>query len=260
MPQMIDTLYPDRRRRKDSDSNSSSRPMDRLRRVKEHRSAVQFLGVCARYGYNRTMVIRDAYLAPAEHHDPIRQHSKDLGVSTIVGMEGFMKPQQAKWFRDLLSNNPQIKNIAEIGFNGGHSATNFLGVRPDIELTSFDIAEHGYVKKGKEIIDKKYPGRHSLVLGDSTSTIPSFSRINTKKFDLVFIDGGHDLDTAYKDIVNCRGISEQGGLVVVDDCSPGLAYGIGPEQAYNQAVSEGLINHHSLNTDGDRAWAFGSYQ
>ena len=63
----------------------------------------------------------------------------------------------------------------EIGFNAGHSAELFLSNNKNINVLSFDIGGHQYVKYGKEFIDNKYPNRHALILGDSVQTVPSFA-------------------------------------------------------------------------------------
>ena len=74
----------------------------------------------------------------------------------------------------------------EIGFNAGHSAELFLKYT-SAHVTSFDLGDHPYVTHAKEYIDAYYPGRHSLILGDSTVTVPKC----IGKYDIIFIDGGH---------------------------------------------------------------------
>ena len=73
----------------------------------------------------------------------------------------------------------------EIGFNAGHSSELFLKYT-SAHVTSFDLGEHPYVSHAKEYIDA-YPGRHSLIIGDSTVTVPKC----IGKYDIIFIDGGH---------------------------------------------------------------------
>lgn len=47
-----------------------------------------------------------------------------------------------------------------------------------------------------------------------------FFRINRETFDLIFIDGLHHADQAYRDIINALKILNQNGTIVVHDCNP----------------------------------------
>ena len=106
----------------------------------------------------------------------------------------------------------------EIGFNAGHSAETLLSANPNTHLTSFDIGHVKAMQYGKEYIDATYPGRHTLILGDSTQTVGQFKQDNpNKRFDLIFIDGGHRYEVAKRDIVHSSGLAHSDTIVVVDD-------------------------------------------
>lgn len=149
-------------------------------------------------------------------------------------------------FLKNITNNKDIKNVMEIGFNGGHSAEIFLSSNKNINMVSFDIGEHDYVKLGKHFIDKTYPGRHQLIIGDSLKTVPEYYKTVNKKFDLIFIDGGHDYHTAKYDLINCKNLSHDKTIVIMDDTIYNkdewiMDWNTGPIQAWNEAKESGMI-------------------
>jgi predicted O-methyltransferase YrrM len=125
---------------------------------------------------------------------------------------------QCNEIRSLL--NKDMNKIMEIGFNAGHSAELFLKNNPDLNLTSFDLGDHGYLLYGKEYIDKMFPGRHTLIIGDSRLSIPKFIRdYPGVKFDLLFIDGGHEYEIAKADLNNCKELAHKDSLFIIFDWS-----------------------------------------
>ncbi|MDB5186475.1 MAG: hypothetical protein JWL85_998, partial [Candidatus Saccharibacteria bacterium] len=104
-----------------------------------------------------------------------------------------------------LASDPRIKMIGEIGFNAGISSYTFLEANPDAAVYSFDLGEYAYVAPAKEYIDRIFPGRHTLILGNSVNTVPEFRKTNPRlMFDLIFIDGGHDYEIVMADLLNMR--------------------------------------------------------
>jgi len=87
---------------------------------------------------------------------------------------------------------------------------------------------------------------HSITSSDEFWKMSSnnFFAQNTKMFDMVFIDGLHHADQAYKDITNALKVIGMEGAIVVHDCSPILEE--------SQIIPEPVVA--SWNGDVWKAW------
>jgi len=149
--------------------------------------------------------------------------------------------QQTNSLKHLVSDI-DILNILEIGFNAGHSADSFLSSSL-AHVTSFDINIRGSVKYAKEYIDKKYPSRHTLIIGDSTKMIPEYAVSNpTTKFDVIFIDGGHTYELAIADLLNCKNLAHKNTIVIMDDTIFNIELSTGWTIGPSKAWLEGILN------------------
>lgn len=156
-------------------------------------------------------------------------------------IEGSISEEETRWMFEFLRDRPNIQRVLEIGFNGGRSAAIFLSARPDLTMVSFDIGQWPYVPAAKKLIDRLFPGRHELVMGDSRETVPAYYPEALGTFDLVFVDGGHHGDVPHKDILNSLPFMKPDGVMIVDDYDqhhPGCADIV---QAYAQAIDAGVI-------------------
>jgi Methyltransferase domain len=166
--------------------------------------------------------------------------------------EGSASDQLLHFSTRLLQENRDIETIAETGFNTGVSSRAFLSARSEVTVVSFDIGQHVSVRPAKAAIDRSFPGRHELVLGDSTETLPAYARKHPgKQFDLVFIDGGHDYEVVRADLLNFRALSNDRTVVIMDDLTPWWRWGQGPTRAWQEAVREGLIVQEGLYRNGE---------
>lgn len=108
-------------------------------------------------------------------------------------------------------------NIAEIGFNGGHSCLLFLLANQYSNIQIFDLGYHSYSKKCYEFLNIMFPNRLNVMWGDSSETLPCFEV--KQPFDMIHIDGGHKLEFLQSDIKNCKLLSSPNTLVIIDDIS-----------------------------------------
>ena len=194
-----------------------------------------------------------------------------MNISQFVNSRGFhvyegYSQQLPKQVEELikLSNKPHI-NIMEIGFNGGHSAEVFLKNNDTLTLTSFDLGSHDYILTAKEFIDIVYPNRHTLILGDSTITVPIYISNNPNKtFDIIFIDGGHDYAIANADLENCRKLANKDTIVIVDDTvytkELETFWTVGPTKAWVDRLNNGtIVETNKEDYEYGRGMSWGRY-
>lgn len=185
---------------------------------------------------------------------------KNIGIN-----EGFS--QQIPWQIDDLNILAKgAKRIMEIGFNAGHSSELFLNLNSEVTVVSFDLGVYDSVPIGKEYIDKQFPGRHTLILGDSTQTVPEYIMKNPNmKFDFIFIDGGHDYNIVKADLDNCRALADSNTVVAIDDTIFTAYdwikfYNKGPTAVWREGLNSGLVEQiFSRDYMSGRGMSWGKY-
>lgn len=121
---------------------------------------------------------------------------------------------EKKILRDNFFNIAKdAKNLLEIGLNGGHSMAIFFLSNPKLEVLSFDICEHNYVRDVAKYYNNKY--NFNFVEGSSLITIKEYK--NEKKYDIIHIDGGHSEECVRNDLINCKRFCHKDTLMIFDD-------------------------------------------
>lgn len=179
----------------------------------------------------------------------LNQH---LANHDVAAHEGSSTVKQIEY---LVARTRGWKRVAEIGFNAGVSALTMLEANPALELISFDLGKWPTVGISGAYLKAQYGDRFKLILGDSQETLPAFYP-GMAPFDFVFVDGGHDYDVAFSDLVN---VAPHSKIVVIDDLNmPGV------RKAWNQAVAAGIVKQTGIYVDNSpgvaRQWAEGEGQ
>jgi predicted O-methyltransferase YrrM len=161
-----------------------------------------------------------------------------------------------------------VRSVIEVGFNIGFSSHAFLSASDTVNVVSIDVPDNKAVLVGKEFIDQRFPGRHQLIMEDSRTALPKYlAEHGNAVFDFAFVDGGHDYDVVKSDIDHCVLLCQPGSLIVVDDLTPWVPWGVGPTRAWTEALEAGSIKQEEIYRDGvlvdriegpaDRIWANG---
>lgn len=105
--------------------------------------------------------------------------------------------------------------VLEIGFNAGHGALLMLASNPGLEYWGVDIGRHEYTAPAAAHLTAT--GRVKVVIGDSARVLPVLRVEEVEPFDLIHVDGAHDLPSAIADLLNARELLAQSGTMIVDD-------------------------------------------
>ena len=120
------------------------------------------------------------------------------------------------------------KNILEIGTHLGNSLNSLAGSLKSNKLfnSTIDTVDIYDVNKSNKYIkfkEKNSPIR--LLQKNNISNLvnfykdgsDAFFKKNNKKYDLIFIDGNHTIDQAFKDIANAFNCLNKNGIIIIHD-------------------------------------------
>jgi hypothetical protein len=205
--------------------------------------------------------------AAVKLHDQLAALNAHLsGVSNgfVDGHAGLFPGQQALYV--LLSHQPWVRQVCEIGFNAGHSALFWLVGSNTTKLLTFDIAILSYTRPMGEYMVKSFPGRVETVWGDSLQVVTPFlaNKMAAEpdfSCDVIVIDGNHNHDFVLRDLRNMRpAANKRRHLIITDDYPCKTCSDVG--SAFVDARNEQLIGRFTSCTaypDTTRGMAFAYY-
>lgn len=148
--------------------------------------------------------------------------------------------EQTEFIKKISKN---LNEILEIGFNAGHSAEIFLENNSSANVTSVDNSYWYYTEIGKKFLEYKFPNRFNFISVDSQKINQELT--STNKYDLIFIDGNHQFEYAFNDILSCRVYSHENTILILDDVtrskSKNKIRSDGPSRAWNELIELGII-------------------
>ncbi|MBX9924453.1 MAG: class I SAM-dependent methyltransferase [Rhabdochlamydiaceae bacterium] len=156
----------------------------------------------------------DLYLR--SHGFPMTSNGRDGNYTN----EGYMTTKQQKQFTEHLKHH-RITSIAEIGLNGGHSAFHFIQQCKNLKkFVSFDLGIYPETQCAVQFFQDNYGQMFEFFGGPSQRSVPEYHDSNpSQTFDLIYIDGSHEYEECYLDIINCKQLAHKNTIVWFDDCT-----------------------------------------
>ena len=113
-----------------------------------------------------------------------------------------------------------ISNICEVGVMAGSSSVVMMMQAPTANWWGFDYALDTMLRTqgAGEFLQKAFPGKALLTIGDSLKTVPKFYDENPSVMcDVVFLDGGKTYDLRKGDLQNFYKMSSNKTIVFMDE-------------------------------------------
>jgi len=127
----------------------------------------------------------------------LRHHTSEL-----EGHSGQIPQQGRVYWR--LAAQPHVRNICEIGFNGGHSALLWMMANPAARVVAFDLFRNEVSAVAERHLHRHVAaGRLRIYKGFSQDTVGE-AIADGVRCELLSIDGGHSYHSAFVDLVNAR--------------------------------------------------------
>jgi hypothetical protein len=95
------------------------------------------------------------------------------------------------------------------------------------------VRENPYSLKSVKKLLKKFDKNIDIFKGDSKVVLP---KIDLSEINYVFLDGGHSYDTVINDLINCKVVVENNGVILCDDYD--LSYAPGVKKAIDEFVAK----------------------
>jgi hypothetical protein len=93
--------------------------------------------------------------------------------------------------------------------------------------------ENPYSLKSVKNLLKKFDKNIDIFKGDSKDVLP---KIDLSEINYVFLDGGHSYNTVINDLINCKVVVENNGVILCDDYD--LSYAPGVKKAIDEFITK----------------------
>ena len=137
-----------------------------------------------------------------------------------VTANNYVDEQNRAKIENLITVAKGKQRICEIGVNAAHSLLLMVDSNPNAQYLVFDLGHHEYTKPCVEYVKNAYPSTEiKAIYGDTNLTLHNYLQMSiySQRFDMIHVDGGHELQTVVNDFIYSRLLLKQKGIVVFDD-------------------------------------------
>lgn len=136
-------------------------------------------------------------------------------------LSGWLKPTEHKW---LTAHARHCQRVLEVGSYHGRSTTALLAADKVWCVDLWNSSRKGYTINEDDYQTflrnmAPYMGRLEILRGDSHEMLDALLRTSVGFFDMAFIDGCHEYAQVHGDIVRCKKLVREGGLLCGHDYS-----------------------------------------
>ena len=137
-----------------------------------------------------------------------------------VTANNYVDEQNRAKIENLITVAKGKSRICEIGVNAAHSLLLMVDSNPNAQYLVFDLGYHAYTKPCVEYVKNAYPSTEiKTIYGDTNVTLHNYLQMSiySQRFDMIHVDGGHELQTVVNDFIYSRLLLKPMGVVVFDD-------------------------------------------
>jgi hypothetical protein len=131
--------------------------------------------------------------------------------------------------------NPNSEYVLELGFASGFVSLLYLQNTISY-VTCIDKMINDVHYYGKNFIDAKYPGRHTLLIGS-----PKHIKLNNVIFGSIHINKSRKFEHIYDYFAYYKNYSDENTIIILKNTTPHETWGLGSYMAMMKAISEGLL-------------------
>jgi len=175
-----------------------------------------------------TWMMERVFLRTHRDDELYKKWTRDLPVrlDTTPFHSGAHSVRQIRGALHLIGRDNGFFNVLETGFCLGHSACIFLGLGVDT-VTSIENSQRLQTKEGAATVRSTHKDAFEFILGDAIKDPePIFLHLKGRRFDLMFVDGNHNLDGVQADVA--LGIKLKIRHFLFDDFYPQWGPGVLP--------------------------------